>query len=93
MLAFLHGDDDHERVVRQITRGQVVGEMSLFTDEPRVATVVAVRDSVLVSLAKPAFNPLMATRAAVSMALARQVMRRLHAWGPCSRLGRKVADD
>src|SRR5690606_20436876 len=36
-----------EQVLRELTRGQVVGEMSLYTDDPRSATVVAVRDSVL----------------------------------------------
>ena len=50
--------------MREITRGQVVGEMSLFTDEPRSATVVAVRDSVLARLGKPDFDHLLATSGA-----------------------------
>jgi len=36
------------RMVREMGRGQVIGEMSLYTDEPRSASVVAIRDSVLV---------------------------------------------
>jgi NTE family protein len=39
-----------QRMLGEITRGQIVGEMSLYTDEPRMATVVAIRDSVLVRL-------------------------------------------
>ena len=85
------GDDGCERVVREITRGQVVGEMSLFTDEPRSATVVAVRDSVLVRLGKSEFNHLLATSAAVSIALTRQIIRRLRTQGQRSGLDRPVA--
>lgn len=84
-------DVGHERTVREITRGQVVGEMSLFTDEPRSATVVAVRDSVLVRLGKTEFNHLLSTSSAVSIALTRQVIRRLQTEGRQSRLDRPVA--
>ena len=47
-------------------RGQVIGEISLFTDAPRAATVVAVRDSVLVRLTKDVFKTLLASSAQVS---------------------------
>ena len=84
-------DEGHERKVREITRGQVVGEMSLFTSDPRSATVVAVRDSVLVRLGKVEFNHLLDTSSAVSIALTRQVIRRLQSEGRESRLDRPVA--
>jgi len=80
-----------ERTVREITRGQVVGEMSLFTDDPRSATLVAVRDSVLARLGKTAFDHLLATSSAVSVALTRQVIRRLQTEGRLTRLDRPVA--
>ena len=80
----------HERTVREITRGQVVGEMSLFTDDPRSATLVAVRDSVLARLDKAGFDHLMATSSAVSVALTRQVIRRLQTEGRLTRLDRPV---
>ena len=80
-----------ERTVRECTRGQVVGEMSLFTNDPRSATVVAVRDSVLVRLGKPEFNHLLATSAAMSIALTRQIIRRLQTEGQRTRLDRPVA--
>ena len=84
-------DSGCERTVREITRGQVVGEMSLFTDDPRSATLVAVRDSVLARLGKPEFNHLLATSSAVSIALTRQIIRRLQTEGRESRLDRPVA--
>ena len=54
-------------MIREIGRGEVIGEMSLFTGEPRSATVVAVRDSVLVKLDKPQFDGLLALSPQVSL--------------------------
>jgi NTE family protein len=72
------GTNGHgQRMLGEITRGQIVGEMSLYTDEPRMATVVAIRDSVLVRLGKAAFDQLLAGSAQVSVALTRQIIQRL----------------
>jgi NTE family protein len=70
-------DDGGQRMVREIGRGEVIGEMSLFTGEPRSASVVAVRDSVLVRLDKQRFDGLLALSPAVSLTLTRQIIRRL----------------
>ena len=53
---YMRDERGTERMIREIGRGEVIGEMSLFTGEPRSATVVAVRDSVLVKLDKPQFD-------------------------------------
>jgi len=45
-----------ELAVGEIGRGEVVGEMALLTDEPRSATVRAVRDSQLLGLSKADFS-------------------------------------
>jgi NTE family protein len=66
-----------ERLIGEVTRGQIVGEMALYTDEPRMATVRATRDAVLVRLGKPAFDRLVALHAGVSLALTRQIIARL----------------
>src|SRR3989344_3139306 len=58
-------------------RGQLIGEIRLFTDAPRAATVVAVRDSVLVRLTNDVFKTLLASSAQVSIALTRQIIQRL----------------
>ena len=44
-------DGGVDRMVREMGRGEIMGEMSLYTDEPRTATVIAIRDSLLVRLA------------------------------------------
>ena len=63
--------------VGDIVRGQVVGEMSLYTGEPRAATVVAVRDAVLARLDRPAFQRLLACSPQVSMAFTTQIIYQL----------------
>jgi NTE family protein len=77
LRACLRGEDGQDRPVREMARGQVIGEMALYTDEPRSATVVAIRDSVLVRLDKAAFLGLLAQNAQLSVALTRQIIRRL----------------
>ena len=77
LRAYVRGDDGQQRRVADMGRGQVIGEISLFTDAPRAATVVAVRDSVLVRLTKDVFKTLLASSAQVSIALTRQIIQRL----------------
>lgn len=77
LRAYVAQDDGRQRMVREMGRGQVVGEMSLYTDEPRSATVVAIRDSVLVRLDKEHFTRLLDSSAHLSVALTRQIIQRL----------------
>lgn len=77
LRAYVTDIDGTSRLVREIARGQIVGEMSLFTDDPRLATVIAVRDSVLARLPKARFTHLLESSAQVSIALTRQIIRRL----------------
>lgn len=86
-----HDDSAPPRAVRDISRGQVVGEMSLYTDEPRSATLVAVRDSVLARLGKQEFLHLLEVSAQASIALTRQVIHRLQTEGSLSVSDRPVA--
>jgi len=79
LRALVRDEDGEERMVRELGRGEVIGEMSLYTDEPRSATVVAVRDSVLVRLAKAQFTHLLASSAQMSISLTRQMIKRLNA--------------
>jgi hypothetical protein len=48
LRAYRRDENGAQRLVRELSRGQVFGEMSLLTGEPRSATIVAIRDSVLV---------------------------------------------
>src|SRR5690606_36665465 len=83
-------DDGQQRMLREVPRGEIVGEMSLYTDEPRSATVVAIRDSVLARLGKDDFNQLLAGSGQASIALTRQIIRRLQTDGSRSASNRPV---
>ncbi len=90
LRAYVRDDDGQERMVREMARGQIIGEMALYTDEPRSATVVAIRDSVLVRLDKAAFTRLLSSSAQVSVALTRQMIKRLQTVQLRSDLARPV---
>ncbi|KQP12781.1 patatin-like phospholipase family protein [Pseudorhodoferax sp. Leaf267] len=91
LRAYTRGDDGSERLVGEMARGQTVGELSLYTGEPRAATVVAVRDSVLVRLAKSEFTQLLQSSAQVSIVLTRQIVHRLKGEGRHNTHDRPVA--
>ncbi|CAG1017695.1 putative NTE family protein [Burkholderiaceae bacterium] len=91
LRAYVRDEDGAEHMVREMSRGQVIGEMSLYTDEPRSATVVAIRNSVLVRLEKSEFGALLASGAQVSIALTRQLIRRLQTPQARAPLARPVA--
>ncbi|MGA9026977.1 MAG: cyclic nucleotide-binding and patatin-like phospholipase domain-containing protein [Steroidobacteraceae bacterium] len=77
LRAYVKDDGGIEHMVREMARGQIIGEMSMYTEEPRSATVVAIRDSVLVKLARADFATLLATSATMSIVLTRQIIKRL----------------
>lgn len=77
LRVYIAGDDGVPRMVRELSRGEVIGEMSLYTGEPRSATVVAIRDSVLVKLEKQHFEALLVANPQISITFTRQIIRRL----------------
>ena len=52
LRAYITTAEGENLTVGEIIRGETVGEMALFTGEPRGASIVATRDSVLVKLTK-----------------------------------------
>jgi NTE family protein len=76
LQAFVDSDGE-ERLVREMGRGAVIGEISLFTHEARSASVIAVRDSLLVRLDRAVFDALLPQHPALSVLLARQIVERL----------------
>jgi NTE family protein len=77
LRVYVAADGAPPRAVRELGRGEVIGEMALFTGEPRSATVVAVRDSVLVEFSKADFEALLAQHPQLSIGFTRQMIRRL----------------
>jgi predicted acylesterase/phospholipase RssA/CRP-like cAMP-binding protein len=71
----LEGED--QRVIGRIGAGAIVGELALLADEPRLASVVAARDSVLLRLARSDFEEIIATSPQLLRAVAGTVVRRL----------------
>jgi len=70
------GDGDGEREIARLGRGQVVGEASMLTGEPRSATLVAVRDAVVGEVDEDAFHDLLVDHPAITREVLRQVVRR-----------------
>jgi len=77
LRAYVKDDDGKPQAVREMGRGQIVGEMSVITGEPRRATVVTLRECVLVRLAKADFDRLLATSPRLSVVMTRQIIEHL----------------
>jgi predicted acylesterase/phospholipase RssA/CRP-like cAMP-binding protein len=73
----IEADGETERVINEVGRGETVGEMALLTDEPRSATVYAVRDSVLAELPRESFLGLLERYPRFWMSLTRSIVCRL----------------
>jgi len=77
LQASVRQDSGEVRVVGEIVPGETVGEMALFTGEPRSAEVSAVRDSELVKLSPESFRRLAAAYPQAVMEISRIVIERL----------------
>ncbi len=77
LRVYVKTDDTPPRMVRELGRGEITGEISLYTDAPRSATVVAIRRTVVVRLDKARFTALVARNPQVSIALTRKIIDRL----------------
>ncbi|GAB4033393.1 patatin-like phospholipase family protein [Spirosoma gilvum] len=61
LQVFVNDREGNPRIIGEVVRGGIVGEMSILANEPLWATVVALRDSVLIKLSKEVFELLIAT--------------------------------
>jgi NTE family protein len=75
--AYIRDESENHVKIGEIVRGEIVGEMSVYTDEPRFATVRALRNSVLVRLTKTLFNSILENYPKVSLNVTKQVIERL----------------
>ena len=90
LRAYVEDESGESHAVRELGRGQIVGEMSVITGDPRLATVVTVRDSVLVRLAKSDFHRLLANSPQLSVVLTRQIIEHLQSREDLFRTARPV---
>jgi predicted acylesterase/phospholipase RssA/CRP-like cAMP-binding protein len=71
------GLDGRDRVVNDVGRGEVVGDMAMLTGEPRSATVRAIRDTELLRCSRAGFDRLIEHQPEILRELAGQIVRRL----------------
>lgn len=71
------GDGTLEKVLGEVGMGESVGEMALFTDEPRSATVYAIRDSELVKISQPVFEQITMHYPQLTMSITKILIGRL----------------
>ncbi len=77
-LAAIKRDDGSEpRIVREIAAGQPLGELGMLLEQPRSATVTALRDSSLVRLDRGSFEALIARHPDALLPLSRRIAERL----------------
>lgn len=76
MRAIKAGSNGGTEVLGDIARGETIGEMALFTGEPRSADVIAVRNSSLARLPRAAFERLMSKAPSVAMKTVQLVIDR-----------------
>ncbi|MEI8095611.1 MAG: patatin-like phospholipase family protein [Spirochaetales bacterium] len=76
LRAGTRGLDGVVRSLGDIARGETIGEMAFFTGEARMATVTAVRDSILAHFSKQAFQTLLEAYPSISLSMMRLVIGR-----------------
>jgi predicted acylesterase/phospholipase RssA/CRP-like cAMP-binding protein len=69
--------DGHETLVAELGCGEVVGELAVMSDEPRSATVTALRDSQVLELSSTSFAELVKRYPAALRNITGDVVRRL----------------
>jgi predicted acylesterase/phospholipase RssA/CRP-like cAMP-binding protein len=70
-------EDGEERLVAELGRGEVVGELGLLDQAPRSATVRAVRDTTLASFSSTTFEELVAVSPSMMLNVTRRILTRM----------------
>lgn len=77
LRVYVNTENGEPRMVRELGRGEITGEISLYSDAPRSATVVAIRGSLVARLDKERFRELVGRNPQVSIALTKTIIERL----------------
>ncbi len=75
--AFNEESNGDKQLLNEITRGESIGELALLTEEPRAASVQAVRDSNLVKISNSAFWRIAGKYPQIIKSISRLVVNRL----------------
>ena len=76
LKAIISYGETEEQVLGEIGRGETVGELALFTEEPRSATVVATRNSVVGKLTRDSLEQALSKHPGVAITITRQIISR-----------------
>ncbi|MCP5144162.1 MAG: cyclic nucleotide-binding domain-containing protein [Gammaproteobacteria bacterium] len=77
LQVMVQSNDGNARVVGELGPGEWVGEMTLLDEEPRSATVVAMRDTDLLGLSRSGFNTVVAKHPSVLLPMIKVLSKRL----------------
>jgi predicted acylesterase/phospholipase RssA len=92
LQAIVEAADGGARVVGEIARGESVGEMALLTGQPHTATVVALRDTLLMRLDRAVFDELARRFPGILRAISREAIVRLQGEGPRDRSRQRITN-
>jgi NTE family protein len=76
-LRAINQDKSNTVVLGDIAEGEPVGEIALFTDEPRMAGVVAIRKSVVLEISKDQYHSVVSRNPGFASALTKFVIKRM----------------
>ena len=74
--AFSETNSGARKILGEIGRGETIGELALFSGEPRSATIVAVRDTLLVKVTRAMIERAILQHPEIEMSMMRVVIRR-----------------
>jgi len=77
LIAAVEDNEGIERMVGEVTQGELVGEMSILTGDPRSASVYALRDSLLALFSNETIQQIITKYPQVMMYTARTIISRL----------------
>lgn len=70
-------DTKEDFILNEISHGELIGELAILTQEPRAATVIAIRDSILLKLSKQSFDVFIKQNPMQMMSIVRSTIKRL----------------
>jgi len=76
LRAFSENESGVRKILSEIGRGETIGELALFTGEPRSASIVAVRDSLLLKVTRAMIERAIMQNPEVEISMTRLVIRR-----------------